>query len=73
MTRSSAWQTFRRRAHSTRPANIPDTPLHRDGRFATGGGAEHVRLTWPSDAKLEEWKSLEFRHLKPPSDEDWNR
>jgi hypothetical protein len=47
--------------------------MHRGSRVATIIAAERVRPVWISEAKLEEWKSLEFRHVKPPSDENWNR
>jgi hypothetical protein len=73
MSRSSAWQSLRRRTRSTRPATTLNASLYRGPRVAVNIAAEHVRRVWPSDARLEEWKSLEFRHLKPPSDEDWNR
>jgi hypothetical protein len=73
MSRSSAWQSLRGRTRSSRPANTPKPSLSRSPRTAANIAAEHMRPVWPSDSKLEEWKALEFRQLKPPSDEDWNR
>ena len=73
MSRSSAWHALRGRTRSTRPATTPNASPQRGPRFSMTTAAEHVRPIWPSESKLEEWKSLEFRHLKPPSDEDWNR
>lgn len=73
MTRSSAWQALRRRTRTTRPANTLSASVLRGPRTATTTAAEHVRPVWPSDSKLEEWTTLEFRQPKPPSDEDWSR
>jgi hypothetical protein len=68
MTRSTAWNTLRGRRrthHST--ASIYSGP-----RFVSLIATERVPTLLISDS-FEEWKSLEFRHLTPPSDEDWYR
>jgi hypothetical protein len=73
MTRSSAWQALRRRKRSTRPAHTTTASVHLVPRGAFIITSERVRPEWLNDSKFEEWTSLEFRHLKPPSGEDWNR
>lgn len=73
MSRSSAWQTLRGRNRSTRPANAPAVHVHHRPRVAMTLPFEPGRTVWLNQAKLEEWKTLEFRHLKPPSGEDWDR
>jgi hypothetical protein len=68
MTRSTPWNTLRgrRRAqHSTASTN-------RGPRFAALIATERVRPLNVGNS-YDEWKSLEFRHLTPPSDEDWHR
>jgi hypothetical protein len=73
MSRSSAWQTLRSRKRRTRPANASVAHMHHRPRVATTLPFEPGRTAWTNESKLEEWKTLEFRHLRPPTGEDWNR
>jgi hypothetical protein len=73
MGRSSAWQALRGRKRSTRPANTWAANMHRGPRETTTLSSGPTRPARLNDVQLEEWKALEFRHLKPPSGEDWNR
>jgi hypothetical protein len=68
MTRSTAWNTLRgrRRAHHSAAST------YRGPRFAALIATERVPTVHLCDS-FEERKSLEFRHLTPPSDEDWYR
>ena len=73
MARSRAWHALRGRRHHAPNGTSSPTAKFRGPRVATVIAAERVRAIWPSDSKFEEWKSLEFRDVKPPSDEHWNR
>jgi hypothetical protein len=73
VTRSSAWRALRGPKRSTRPAYISTASLHGDRRIAAIIAGERERPAWLNDPKLEEWTALEFRHVKPPSDEDWHQ
>jgi hypothetical protein len=66
MNRATAWSTLRGR----RRAQHSSTSTYRGPRFAALIATERVPNVNIGDP-VEEWKSLEFRHLTPPSDEDW--
>ncbi len=64
MTRIAAWDTIRGRRRGHRST----APSHRGPRLAALIATEHAPDLRVGDP-FDEWRSLEFRHLTPPSDE----